>query len=151
MVSRPKFTTEIKAAVLNSDAEESAHAIWLIEQFPHLTPELIHAVEAVGRNLADLMRTMNATPARDDPDNTRANDVAIRFAAWITAVAKLRAEDGGDFIPELRTIVELSRVRHNVEVIRRDVRRVAVHCLSEWAGVAPQPNDPKPPVNRSNL
>ena len=101
-------------------------------------------MEAIGRDLADLMRKMNATPAQADPDFLRANDVAIRFSAWIAAVTKLRAKDGGDFIPELRAIVELSRVRNDLEAIRGDVRRVAVFYLSEWVGDAPQPDDPKP-------
>lgn len=144
MAARPRFDAEMKALMLNPVAEEAAAAIRLIEHIPHPTPELIHAVAAVGRDLADLMRTMNATPAQDDPDFMRANIVAIRFAAWITAVAKLRAKDGGDFIPELRTIVELSRVRNDSEAIRGDVRRVAVFYLHEWAGVPPQPDDPSP-------
>ena len=144
MSARPRFAAEMKAAMLNSDAEESAKVIRLIEQVPHPTPELIHAVEAIGRDLADRMQKMNATPAKADPEFLRANDVAIRFSAWITAVTKLRAKDGGDFIPELRAIVELSRVRNDSEAIRQDVRRVAVFYLKEWAGVTPQPDDPKP-------
>ncbi|MEO7999854.1 MAG: hypothetical protein ABI852_20540 [Gemmatimonadaceae bacterium] len=130
--------------MLNADAEEAAKMTRLIQDVPHATKELMQAVEFVGQDLADKMRNMNATTAKEDPDFLRANDVAIRFSAWIIAVAKLRARDGGNFIPELRAIVELSRVRSDLEVIRRDVRRVAVSCLSDWAGVPAQPNDPKP-------
>ena len=144
MAARPRFSAELQAAMLNSDADEAAKVIRLVEHVPNPNPELNQAVAAVGRDLADLMRKMNNTPAQDDPDHVRANDVAIRFSAWITAVAKLRGKDGGDFIPELRTIVELSRVRNDLEAIRQDVRRVAVFYLHAWAGVPPQPDDPKP-------
>ena len=144
MAAGPNFAVEMKAMMLNADADVAKEVLSMIEHVPHPTAELITAVEFVGQDLADRMRKVNATPAKLDPDFLLANDVAIRFYGWINAVAKLRAKDGGDFIPELRTIVELSRVRSDLEVIRRDVRRVAVSCLSEWAGVPPQPGDPKP-------
>ena len=144
MAARPRFAAEMKALMLGTDAEEAQRVLRLIELVPHPTPELIAAVEFVGQDLAGRMRTMNSTPAKDDPDFLLANDVAIRFYGWINAVAKLRATDGGNFIPELRAIVELSRVRSDLEVIRRDVRRVGVSVLSEWAGVPPRAGDPKP-------
>lgn len=144
MAARPTFASDMKALMLSADADEAGGVLRLIERVPHPTNELIAAVEFVGQDLAERMRTMNATPAKDDPDFLRANDVALRFYGWINAVAKLRAKDGGNFIPELRTIVELSRIRGDLEVIRRDVRRVAVSVLADWAGVPPQPGDPKP-------
>ena len=144
MAARPRFAAEMKALMVGTDAEEAQRVLRLIELVPHPTPELIAAVEFVGQDLAARMRTMNNTPAKADPDFLLANDVAIRFYGWINAVAKLRAKDGGNFIPELRAIVELSRVRSDLEVIRRDVRRVAVSVLSDWAGVPPQAGDPKP-------
>ena len=144
MAARPGFASEMKTLMLNSDAEEAARVIRLVEEVPQPAAELIRAVEAVGRDLADRMRRMNATPANEDPDFLRANDVAIRFSAWIAAAGKLHTKDGADLVPELQTIVDLSRVRNDTEVIRQDVRRVAVFYLQEWAGVSPQADDPKP-------
>ena len=144
MSARPDFDAGMRALMLSENSDDAATALRLIEHVPHPTPELLHAVEAVGSDLADRMRKVNATSATTDPDYLGAADVSVRFTGWIMAVAKLRAKDGGNFIPELRTIVELSRVRNDSEAMRRDVRRVAVSCLSEWAGVPPQPSDPKP-------
>ena len=62
----------------------------------------------------------------------------------MVATRSLREKCGGDFVPELRTILELSRVRPDSIVLRGDVCRVASFYLREWAGVAPLPTDPPP-------
>jgi len=56
----------------------------------------------------------------------------------------LREKNGGDFTPELKTILELSRVRKESRSMRVDVCRVASYYLHEWAGIEPLPGDPKP-------
>jgi hypothetical protein len=56
----------------------------------------------------------------------------------------LREKSGGDFIPELKTILELSRVRTDSRGMKFDVCRVASYYLHAWAGVEPLPTDPKP-------
>lgn len=56
----------------------------------------------------------------------------------------LREKCGGDFTPELKTILELSRARPDSHCMRADICRVASFYLHEWTGLAPLPTDPKP-------
>ena len=101
-------------------------------------------MEAAGRDIAEQIRTVNVTPPKDDPEFYGARGVAIRSRPWLMAVARLRVENDGDFIPELTTILELSRVRKDITAMREDVCQVASLCLKDWAGVAPLPSDPPP-------
>ncbi|MFO1498310.1 MAG: hypothetical protein U1G07_07965 [Verrucomicrobiota bacterium] len=87
---------------------------------------------------------MNATTVEQDPSYQAAADIAVRFSAWMSAVRHLRATAGGDFTTELRSMLELSRVREDSLVMRQDVRRVASYYMHEWTGLAPLPSDPKP-------
>ena len=87
---------------------------------------------------------MNATTTQQDPSCLGAADVAVRFSAWMVAVRTLREKSGGDFTPELRTILELSRVRNDSIVMRGDVLRVASYYMQQWAGLTPLPTDPNP-------
>ena len=60
------------------------------------------------------------------------------------AMPPLREKAGGDFTPELRTILELSRIREDSHLMQEDVRRVSSYYMQQWAGVAPLPGNPKP-------
>ena len=130
--------------MLSDDADTAGQVLRLVEHLPKPSPELLRAVAAAGSDIADRIRRVNATPKKADPDYLGAADVSTRFTGWIMAVAKLRAKDGGDFVPELRTILELSRVRKDSAAMQQDVCRVASHVLFDWTGVAPLPTDPKP-------
>ena len=65
-------------------------------------------------------------------------------SAWMEAVRPLREKSGGDFIPELKEILTLSRVRDDSYVMKQDIRRVASYYAQQWAGLAPLPGDPPP-------
>ena len=86
---------------------------------------------------------MNDTPVDQDPSYQGAADVQVRFSAWRVAVQSLRQKRGADFIPELRRILELSRVRTDSRVLQ-DVRRVASYYAKTWGGIEPAPGDPPP-------
>ena len=62
----------------------------------------------------------------------------------MVAVRALQGKDGVDLTPELGAILELARVRRDSYVMRQDVVRVASYYMSEWAGTAPLPTDPRP-------
>jgi hypothetical protein len=61
----------------------------------------------------------------------------------MVAARALQGKDGVDLTPELRTILELARVRQDSYLMRQDVVRVASYYLRQWAGLAPLPTDPK--------
>ena len=69
---------------------------------------------------------------------------ATRFYGWISAARAVREKCDADLTPELKTILELSRVRPESHCMRQDICRVASFYLHEWAGIAPLPTDPKP-------
>jgi hypothetical protein len=63
---------------------------------------------------------------------------------WHITITSLREKSGGDFTPELKTILELSRVKKDSVRMQIDVCRVASYYLHVWAGVEPLPTDPPP-------
>lgn len=144
LTAKPTLVAELKGLMLGGKAERAAEAMRLIEQLPNPSRDLLAPVTAAGRDLAKRLRKVNATTAEEDPSDAGAADVAIRFRAWMVAVRTLRERAGGDFTPELKTILELSRVRSDSRCLRADVCRVASFYLKEWTGLEPLPGDPKP-------
>jgi hypothetical protein len=144
IAARPYLATELGRLAVGDDAEMAGKALRCIGKLPQPTAELIAPVEAAGRDLAERIRKVNATTAEEDPSYQGAANVSIRFNGWMSATRALREKCSGDFTPELKTILELSRVRPDSYCMRQDVCRVASFYLHEWAGIAPLPSDPKP-------
>ncbi len=144
IAARPNLLAELSKLALDNDPRTAEKALRCLEKLPVLTPEFIPPVEAVGRDLAERIRKVNATTVEEDPSYHGAADVSIRFSAWMCAARALRAKCGGDFTKELKPILELSRVRPDSYVMRADVCRVASYYLHQWAGIEPLPTDPKP-------
>lgn len=144
ITSRPGLVSELNTLMLDADPRQASMAFDLISRLSQPSAELNPGIIAAGRDIIARLRKFNATPTADDPSFEVAADVAVRFSSWKEAVRALRAQAGGDFIPELREILELSRVRTDSQVMRYDVRRVASYYLKTWAGVEPHPDDPPP-------
>lgn len=144
IADRPNLAVELGHLALGEDAELAGKALRCIEKLPAPSADFIAPVEAVGRDLAERLRRVNATPVEQDPGYHGAAEISIRFSGWMCAVRALRDKAGGDFTPELQTILELSRIRTDSQVMRADVCRVASYYLHQWAGIAPLPTDPKP-------
>jgi hypothetical protein len=133
------------AALAVSDDPEQAHAaLRCISQLPSPPRELIPAVQAAGRVIAARIAVFNNTPPERDPNFALAVDPATRFYGWRPAAETLRAKCGADLTPELKEILDLSRVRPESHCMRMDICRVASYYLQQWAGIAPLPGDPKP-------
>jgi hypothetical protein len=144
ITAKADYVAELSALMLSEQPRTAAEALYLIEHLPEPPAELVTAVAEAGRDLADRIRRVNASTAEEHARDLAAADVAVRFISWMAAVRTLRAKSGGDFTPELRTILELSRVRDDCMVMRRDVLRVASYYMHQWAGLEPLPTDPRP-------
>lgn len=144
IASRPNLAAELSALATGDDARLAEAAMRCIAKLPNPTAELIPTVEAAGRHIAGRMRVVNDTPVEQDPSYYGAADISVRFSGWMEAVRTLRDKCGGDFTPELKTILELSRVRTDSSVMQASVRRVASYYLHKWAGIEPLPTDPPP-------
>lgn len=144
IAARPDLPRELGALALGEDAELAGAALRCIAQLPAPTAEFVASVQVAGRDLAERIRKFNATSVEADPSYQGAADVSLRFSGWMAAVRTLRTKVGGDFTPELQTILELSRARPDSIAMRQDVCRVASFYLHAWAGIAPLPDDPKP-------
>ena len=145
MVARPLFVREMLELMVGEGAEQAAEALRLIEHLPpEMTVNFVEPTKAVGQDLVERIRKVNATTAEQDPSYLGAAEASVRFNAWMAAVRSLRERGQGDFVAELGAILELSRVRPDSHVMRQDICRVASFYLHEWAGVAPLPTDPKP-------
>jgi CheY-like chemotaxis protein len=147
--AKPGHVTELAVFLNAANSRAAAEAFRVIHYLPKpIAPELKAAVVSHGKVLADLIRRVNETPEADDPGYELAAEASFRFSAWIGTARLLREpENGGtpdDFVPELLEILELSRVRPEIHVMRQDVLRVASHYAEKWAGVAPLPGDPPP-------
>lgn len=144
IASRKNLASELQSLALGEDARLANAALRCIHDLPNPTAELLAPVEIAGRDLAERIRKFNATTVEADPSYEGAADVSIRFNGWIDAARVLREKCSGDFITQLKPILELSRVRTDSYVMRMDVCRVASYYLQQWAGIAPLPTDPKP-------
>jgi len=144
IANRASLAAELGQLAVDEDAEVAGKALRCIEKLPAPSPELIAPVTAAGRDIATRLRQINATTVEQDPGYHGAANLSIRFSAWMCAVRKLREHCDGDFTAELKPILELSRERPDSNVLRMDVCRVASYYLQQWAGIEPQPSDPKP-------
>ncbi len=141
---RPNLAAELGRLALGDEAELAGKALRCIEKLPSPTAEFNAPVQAAGQDLARRIRQFNATTVEADPSYEGAANASIRFSGWMCAVRTLREKCGGDFTPELKTILELSRVRPESHCLRSDICRVASFYMHEWTGLAPLSTDPKP-------
>lgn len=144
ITSRSNHVAELSALAVDADAEKAHAAMICISQLPAPSKELIPGLAAAGHLIATNIAKFNETPKEQDPDFATAVDPATRFYGWIPATKNLREKCGADLTPELKTILELSRLRPESTCMRRDICRVASYYLHQWAGIAPLPTDPKP-------
>jgi hypothetical protein len=144
ITTKKSFLEEWSALVLGDDAKQAGEALRLVSQIPAPDAGLIAPMRAVGRDLAERIRKVNATTEEEDPNYLGAADVSIRFSAWMDAARCLREKCNADFAPELKAILELSRVRPDSHCMRHDVCRVASYWMQQWTGLEPLPTDPKP-------
>jgi len=144
VTAKTGWEVELAALMMNQDPRLSETAMRFVQELPHPPPGLVAAVNAAGRDLAERIRQFNATTVEQDPRYQGAGDASLRFSGWMAAARALREKCGGDFVPELCEILELSRVRNDSSVMRTDIRRVASYYAKEWAGLEPLPGDPPP-------
>jgi hypothetical protein len=144
ITAKPGWIAELSDVMITEDVRIAEAALALVPHLPEPPQELVTSVKAAGRHLAEQIQEVNATTEEQDPSYYRAADVSIRFGGWMKAVRALHAKPGGDFIPELREILELSRVRTDSYVMKHNVQRVASYYVKEWAGIEPLPDDPPP-------
>jgi len=143
LVGRSGFRDELAGMFVADATVTATTSLRLVDQ---LEPgaDMVAAVAAAGRDIALRITAFNETAPGDDPSYLGAVDPSLRFSAWMAAVRFLRENAGGDFTPELREILELSRARPDSIAMRQDVCRVASYYLQQWAGVEPLPTDPNP-------
>jgi hypothetical protein len=144
IVAKPGYLAELTGLMVSDDARVAEAALRVVELLPPAGPDLNASVTAAGQDLIQRIRKVNATTPEQDPGYHGFADISIRFTGWVTAVQTLREKAGGDFIPELKAILELSRARPDSIAMGSDVRRVASYYLKEWAGIEPLPGDPPP-------
>lgn len=139
---RPRYVEELNALVVDDNPEKAHAAMICISRLPNPSPDLVFGLQAAARLIAKKITQFNLTPKEDDPNFATAVDPATRMYGWIAAANHLREKCGADLVPELKVILELSRVRPESQCMRGDIGRLASHYLHEWAGVPPLPTDP---------
>lgn len=144
IISKPRFVEELGALMVNEDPRQAEAALRFVASLPAPDDHVQSVVTAAGRDLIARIKKVNATPEEQDPSYEGAADASIRFSSWMVAVRALREKTQADFVPELREILELSRIRTDSYVMQQDIRRVSSFYLKEWAGVEPLPGDPPP-------
>lgn len=144
IVRRPNLVREIEELARGDDIELACQAIRCVGQLPPPLEPFNAPMQRAGQDIAERIRKVNAIPVEQDPSYEGAANVSRRFTAWHQTICVLREKGGGNFTPELRTILELSRVRSDSYSMRMDICRVASYYLHEWAGDAPLASDPKP-------
>ncbi|MBL9168530.1 MAG: GlsB/YeaQ/YmgE family stress response membrane protein [Verrucomicrobiales bacterium] len=142
--SRSNLVAELAELVVSPDAELAHAALKCVGMLPSPPQELIPAVQAAGREIAVRITKFNNTSAQDDPNFEHAVDPATRFYGWIPAVESLRQRCGADFVPELKTILELSCVRPESHCMRVDIGTLGSRSLQAWSVTAPASVGPDP-------
>lgn len=144
IVARPDYINQLRTLALGDDAEAAHAALQCISILPEPSKELNSVVEAAAKKITEGIVAFNSTPQEADPSFEGAVAPATRFYGWIAAARALREKSDGDFTNELKSILELSRVRPESHCMRQDICRVASYYLQQWAGIEPLPTDPKP-------
>lgn len=144
ITANTNHAAELGRLMLSNDSDTAAETMYLIGKMPQPGAALNPFVAEAGRDIIRRIRKFNASTPEQDPHYDAAADADARFSAWMEAVRALREKSDGDFIPELREILELSRVREDSHAMTRDVRRVASYYMKQWANVEPLPGDPPP-------
>ena len=142
IASRTNLVSELSLLVVNENPALAHDALSCIGLLPEPSKDLIPAVQAAAREIAARIATFNGKTKEEDPSFEFAVDPATRFYGWLSAAKALREKCGADLTPELKTILELSRVRPESHCMRVDICRVASFYLHKWAGIAPLPTDP---------
>ena len=101
----PCQNEKIDLGALGKDGDLASKALWFIPKHPHPTAEFIPLVHTAGRDIVERIRKVNVTTAEADPSYLAAADVSVRFSGWIDAARTLHNCCGGDFTPELKTIL----------------------------------------------
>jgi hypothetical protein len=128
---RPDVVAELSALILSGDRETSDLALRSVALMDTPPPGLAPSVEQVGRQIADEIRVVNATPADADPSYEHAAAASVRFAGWNEAARTLHGRAGIDLRPVMRELLELSRVRAE-SMTMQDVARVAGFYVDAW-------------------
>lgn len=144
ILERPQFTQELGALMLDEDPRKAEAALRFVGSIATPSEGIREIVAAAGRDVIRRIKKFNAATEQQDPSYEGAADASIRFGSWMVAVRALREKTKADFVPELREILELSRVRTDSFVMQQDIRRVSSFYMKEWAGVEPMPGDPPP-------
>lgn len=143
ILARTNAIAELRALAVGDDPDHAHAALNCIRLMPEPPAALVPVVEEAARVIAARMQRFIQTPKEQDPEFATAVDPATRFYGWIGAAENLRDKCGGDFVPELTTLLELSRRRPESHCMRQDICRLASHSLKVWAGVEPLPSDPE--------
>ncbi|MCC6131371.1 MAG: hypothetical protein IT186_15745 [Acidobacteria bacterium] len=144
ITERETFLQEFSEILKSGTTEEVSDALRMVVHIEEPSPALVPPVTEFGQDLIRRIQRVNATRPEDDPGYEGFADVSVRFSAFMAAAHPLRARCGADFVPEMKQITALARIRKDSIVMRGDVLRVAVYYLNEWAGIPPLPDDPKP-------
>jgi hypothetical protein len=142
IVQRPNLVNELRALVSGDDPERAHAALNCIGLLKDPPKELIPVLQEAAQEIARRIRIFNSTPKADDPDFATAVDPATRFYGWIPAAKNLRERCSADLTPEVKLILELSRIRPESHCMRMDICRLASFHLHKWAGVPPLDSDP---------
>ncbi len=135
--ARSNFVAEAVTLMRDADPHRASETLRLLTQITPAPQTLVEPVRAYGAELGQRLREIVALPVEDDPGYHQAADFSLRFSAWRAAANHLRSA-GGDFAPELETILKLSHQRDDSIVLRSDVRRVASYWLQQWNGTPPE-------------
>lgn len=144
ILQRPNVIAELRALAVGDDANLAHDTLKSIARMPEPPPALVPVVEAAAQVIASRITRFNETTVEADPDFATAVDPASRFYGWIDAAEALREKCQASFVPELTTILELSRKRPESHCMRQDICRLASYRLKRWAGIEPLDSDPKP-------
>ncbi len=144
ITSRNDLVEELSALIRSQDPETRVDALRVLEHVSSPPAALAAPVAEVGGQIAESIRTFNATTPEQDPAYEGAAAVAVQFSAWMVAVRALQGKSGVNLTLQLATILALARARQDSTVMRQDVVRVASYYMHEWTGLAPLPTDPKP-------
>ena len=128
---RPDFVPELSRRMRSEDRELADRALRAVALLKEPPAGLAPAVEAVGREIAQEIRAVNATSAEADPSYELAGRVSWRFAGWSEAARTLHGRPGADLRPVMRQILELARVRAE-SLAMQDVARVSGYYVGKW-------------------
>jgi hypothetical protein len=124
VASRP---ADLAAAIRSADDETAERALRAVTLLSEIPPEVAEAVQAVGKEIAEGIRRLNAQRPEDGDGYALGSKLRSRFSSWHRAWWSVHRKNGLDGRPPVQEILDLASVRSSDPCMDEIVANARAH------------------------